>query len=431
MFCTNCGKQNADGKKFCQYCGAPLDYGVPGQSAGSRGGAGKRPVQRKASFRMRPVYWVLIAEAALAVAGIILGWMLCRDRFSAERTALEYAQAFEDKNWGGAYDCLLMEGETGLSREDYIAAMEVLPDTEIDQVTVEELASGYSAYQEQNDLGFSGNGDYVNLEIRGRVDGDMQSAVVTAVRTGKKWFFFDEWKIIPYNMYGENVEIRVPQNAVLTINGKELGADGFGTLEYADEDAFYDTYLLPHVFYGGYQIRIEKEGMEPWTKTVEYSGSSDAFDFSDVYLYPDGETVDELLKLYGEAGQEYFSAALSGEDFSALQTYFTGEALEEGGVEDEFEDIQEAAYDAEDGYGILSVEISGLQAESVSAGEYYDARPGDVVLELSATVALTRGTGGGAPREAGGEREWPRPVCFRMEEGVWKIHNPEFQSLVS
>ena len=139
----------------------------------------------------------------------------------------------------------------------------------------------------------------------------------------------------------------------------------------------------------------------------------------------------ELLKLYGEAGQEYFSAALSGEDFSALQTYFTGEALEEGGVEDEFEDIQEAAYDAEDGYGILSVEISGLQAESVSAGEYYDARPGDVVLELSATVALTRGTGGGAPREAGGEREWPRPVCFRMEEGVWKIHNPEFQSLVS
>ena len=121
---------------------------------------------------------------------------------------------------------------------------------------------------------------------------------------------------------------------------------------------------------------------------------------------------------------------MNGGSFSGLEQYFAGEALEQGSLEEEFQDVQEGIYDAKDGYGTISVEISDLQAESAPADTYYDSRPGDVILNLKGTVAVTSGSGSGLPREAGGEREWPEPVCFRMEDGVWKICNPQFQELI-
>lgn len=412
MFCTNCGKENRDGQKFCQYCGAPLEPAA----------AGKKP-----GFRLRPVYWVLIGEIALAAAGIVLGWKVCRERFSAGHTAEIYAKALEEGNWGEAYDCLLIDEETGLSREEYIAAREAAPDTQMDQVSVEELSGGKNLYTGQLNPEAGAPSGEVHLELRYRSGGDTKSSLLTAVSAGKKWFFFDEWKILPSNLYGEDVEIRVPKQALLILNGEEIGRD---TLQKTEGEETYDTYLLPNLFYGGYQIQLVQEGMETWTRLVEYSGNAAEFDFSDICLQPDQDTVDTLLQLYGEAGQAYFSAAMNGGSFSGLEQYFAGEALEQGSLEEEFQDVQEGIYDAKDGYGTISVEISDLQAESAPADTYYDSRPGDVILNLRGTVAVTSGSGSGLPREAGGEREWPEPVCFRMEDGVWKICNPQFQELI-
>ena len=67
---------------------------------------------KKQSFRMKPVYWILIAEIALAAVGIFFGIRLLGERFSARRVVEVYAQALEERDWGTAYDCLNMEGET-------------------------------------------------------------------------------------------------------------------------------------------------------------------------------------------------------------------------------------------------------------------------------------------------------------------------------
>ena len=189
MFCTNCGKENREGQKFCQYCGAPLEPAA----------AGKKP-----GFRLRPVYWVLIGEIALAAAGIVLGWKVCRERFSAGHTAEIYAKALEEENWGEAYDCLLIDEETGLSREEYIAAREAAPDTQMDQVSVEELSDGKNLYTGQLNPEAGAPSGEVHQELRYRSGGDTKSSLLTAVSAGKKWFFFDEWKILPSNLYGED-----------------------------------------------------------------------------------------------------------------------------------------------------------------------------------------------------------------------------------
>ena len=59
MFCTNCGTENREGQKFCQYCGAAAGTGC---------------CREKARVSPASVYWVLIGEIALAAAGIVLGW---------------------------------------------------------------------------------------------------------------------------------------------------------------------------------------------------------------------------------------------------------------------------------------------------------------------------------------------------------------------
>ena len=431
MFCTKCGKQNQDGQRFCQYCGAPLSGGRRGEQREESVRRVHTAGTRRKSFSMRPLYWVLAAEIALAVLGVFLGVRFLSGRFSARQVVERYAQALEDGNWGTAYDCLYMEGETGLSREEYIAAQEAKTPVQMDQVTVSEVSDEVSGYwqnlEEQLgeqiglDIGQTEEKDSTELEIRCLVNGDMQSQTVTAVRTGKKWFFFDEWKIVPYNMYGEHVTIRIPKNTSVSINGQELSTEDLERAEEESGDSWYDSYILPHVFYGGYQIQIQQEGMETWTKLVEYNGGSSDFDFSSVSLMPEEETADQLMKQYGEVSQKYFETAMAGGSFSELEQYFTQDALESGEILDDFEDIRDNTYDSGKERGCLSMEISGLQGTVVPAGDFYGAQPGDIVLDITGTVTTTNVSGSGGPRETSEESRWQ--VCFRQEDGAWKLQN--------
>lgn len=427
MFCSKCGRQNPAGQKFCQYCGAPLP---PDRGYAGRGeyppGQPQRAGKPAAAFRMKPVHWLLIGEVLLAAAGIFVGIRLLQDRYSARHTVERYAEALQAQDWATAYDCLDMQGETGLSREDYIAAQTAKTPELIQQVTVTEVQdSRAEEYWKElsRELGIpveeEKEENSVRMEISGLVNGDMQTWTVTAVPTEKKWFFFDEWKIVPYNMYGEEVPISFPENASVTINGAALDASALENSGSYGEDSWYEGYVLPHVFYGGYQVRISQEGMEPWTKLVEYGGDAGAFDFTDVFLMPTQETADALMKQYGQISQEYFSAALNGGEFRDLESYFTRDALEEGDAEREFQEIRESAYDSREQRGCLSMEVSDIRGEAVPVTEYYDAVPGDVVLNITGTVTTIQENGSGTPRETSEETSWQ--VCFHQEDGVWKL----------
>ena len=121
---------------------------------------------------------------------------------------------------------------------------------------------------------------------------------------------------------------------------------------------------------------------------------------------------------------------MNGGSFSGLEQYFAGEALEQGSLEEEFQDVQEGIYDSKDGYGTISVEISDLQAESAPADTYYDSRPGDVILNLRGTVAVTSGSGSGLPREAEERRNGRNPYASGWRTVSGKICNPQFQELI-
>ena len=91
MFCEKCGKKNEDGKRFCQYCGAPLSSGAEGGytplaagrpgdrqtgpgNTGRRTGGGDTRRRKKASgtFQMKPVHWMVLIEGVLLAFAIFL-----------------------------------------------------------------------------------------------------------------------------------------------------------------------------------------------------------------------------------------------------------------------------------------------------------------------------------------------------------------------
>ena len=145
---------------------------------------------------MKPVHWLLIGEVLLAAAGIFVGIRLLQDRYSARHTVERYAEALQAQDWATAYDCLDMQGETGLSREDYIAAQTAKTPELIQQVTVTEVQdSRAEEYWKElsRELGIpveeEKEENSVRMEISGLVNGDMQTWTVTAVPTEKKMVF--------------------------------------------------------------------------------------------------------------------------------------------------------------------------------------------------------------------------------------------------
>ena len=112
MFCEKCGKKNEDGKRFCQYCGAPLSSGAEGGytplaagrpgdrqtgpgNTGRRTGGGDTRRRKKASgtFQMKPVHWMVLIEGVLLAALLIGGFMLGKYLYGPEKLVKDYAQA--------------------------------------------------------------------------------------------------------------------------------------------------------------------------------------------------------------------------------------------------------------------------------------------------------------------------------------------------
>ena len=86
MFCTNCGRENPDGSKFCTGCGAPVNQAPqqewqapqqnfqPEQAAGAWASASPRVKQKNRWLVPAVIAVVVVAVAALGALNAMLCW---------------------------------------------------------------------------------------------------------------------------------------------------------------------------------------------------------------------------------------------------------------------------------------------------------------------------------------------------------------------
>ena len=413
MFCERCGRENENGKKFCKYCGAPLTafQSTAFQSSGQPAAAVRK--QKSSGFRMKPLYWAILIEGVLLVLLLVGGFLLGKRLCGPENTVKSYARALLDGDWEKAYSCLDLD-ESAKNKSMYLMAKASEQPQEYSNLSVQKEADDMGNILWNQMTGSKSSDAYETYEVRCLVEGETEKSEVTVVRTGKKkFFFFDEWKVVPDSLYGTDVTVTVPEGSEILMNGQTLD-----TAVKVSDDNGRSVYEIPELYYGTYQVEIGAEGMESYKALVDYQGYGDAFNFYYVWLMPDQETRELLMEQMVSDLTVYLDSSLKGQDFDTIYDLFTREALKQGEMEYEYEYLSQDAYDSAEGYGITGYEISDISICFLDPRDSYQEDSAEIFMELTGRMTTHYAYDGQEEAEEY-DRYWN--ARYSREDGEWKL----------
>ena len=413
MFCPNCGTKNDDEAMFCEACGTPLrevetpeeqefqgdtpaqdqqpvNEGAawqpgPEQQPGTDGGTawqeppysdpgyyGGQPSGGSVQKQKKPVPKLLIAviaEAVIAV-GLIVGLVkVTGDRFSPETTALNYWKAAMNHEWGKAYDYCSFPDSDLLSKQMYVNAN--ANNTEIDDyesVRITEASEEEKEYMDNlSSLSDSGDSDQRSkkknndvkiyaIEYRLKGSEEKSYSYVTVTKSDdKRFLFWDDWKVTSSDSWASGVQMTIPENAEMSLNGVQVDSS-----DASVEDGM-KTITIPYLFTGQYQMTVSEEGMEDYNSFLPVY--SYGVDESYIELVPSQETVEQVAAQAGDDIKKVVESALEGKDFSEVEDCFTEEAISEGYVKEDYENLVENLKGDGKDSGVVTLQLNNMDVE--------------------------------------------------------------------
>lgn len=359
--------QQPDGQNV--YQGNPYQ-GQPGPEQNRQ----KKPAQRKP---LPKLMFVVIAEAVAAVALIVGLVMVTRSRFSPETVARNYWEATMNHEWGKAYEYCSFPDSDLLSKQMYVNA-NAGNDEIVDYESVKVIDTVQQAQDEMQDqldgLGSllgdygdyvsdaadeaQGSGDIKQYAVEYRLKGSSEKSYtyLTLTKTKeKKFLFWDDWKVTSSESWAPNVQITIPENADMTLNGVEVDSS-----DAAVEDGM-KTITIPYLFTGEYQMSVTEEGMQDYNRMLQVE--SYGIDGSYITLIPSQETVDAVAAKAGDDIKLVMESALQGKDFSEIEECFTEEAVSDGYVQDDYEYLAETLAGDGDTSGVITLQLNNMNIE--------------------------------------------------------------------
>ena len=429
MFCPNCGTKNDDEAMFCEACGTPLrevetpeeqefqgdtpaqdqqpvNEGAawqpgPEQQPGTDGGTawqeppysdpgyyGGQPSGGSVQKQKKPVPKLLIAviaEAVIAV-GLIVGLVkVTGDRFSPETTALNYWKAAMNHEWGKAYDYCSFPDSDLLSKQMYVNAN--ANNTEIDDyesVRITEASEEEKEYMDNlSSLSDSGDSDQRSkkknndvkiyaIEYRLKGSEEKSYSYVTVTKSDdKRFLFWDDWKVTSSDSWASGVQMTIPENAEMSLNGVQVDSS-----DASVEDGM-KTITIPYLFTGQYQMTVSEEGMEDYNSFLPVY--SYGVDESYIELVPSQETVEQVAAQAGDDIKKVVESALEGKDFSEVEDCFTEEAISEGYVKEDYENLVENLKGDGKDSGVVTLQLNNMDVE-------LDSQPSSSYIGLYVTI---------------------------------------------
>lgn len=271
-------------------------------------------------------YWVVIGNAVVFAAIWIL-YALCGSHIYSPKTAVrEYYGAYADGDWNQVYDACAFPDSEFLSRQSFVNAHSYQSmDSEASQEII-----GFSVKLAQKDE----ISRFYQIDYRVTGSSEMMSTQVEAVRGKPAGIFFRQWEIIPDGLYMENVEIQIPAQAKLTLDGIELSSEYF-----IATDNNVDIYRVPYLFCGYHTIALDQEGKDS---------------YREIYKAEEGKPLQILpeLRLSETTGAEIsdfvidvvdavYEAAIGQEEFETIRQYFPSDAIGSSRAEDAYEEFVE------------------------------------------------------------------------------------------
>ena len=173
-----------------------------------------------------------------------------------------------------------------------------------------------------------------------------------------KWNFKERY-VVPKDGYVTNVEITVPANASLYLDGVQVGK------KYLKETAdTVSVYKIPYLFIGGHTIELTEAKKDPYREIILVE------DNSSMEFLPDLKLNDSTGKVIADRVEEsldkVFAAAVNGKAFSTIKDEFSADTAVQADAQEQYQQIRDAYLNSDTNTGITSVTISSISTTVTS-----------------------------------------------------------------
>lgn len=313
---------------------------------------------RAAKFRDLPMSLrILIVNLSLFLILCAVFFMAGAYLYAPQAAGRNYVEACLAGDWNSAYDVCQFPDSTFLSRKNYVNAMTwKAKQNGSERQETPEIKSFFMRRKQSLETGE--NRIYtVRYTLKGVSDSQEETMEIAAGDI-VKWNF-KEWYVVPKDSYVTDVEITVPANASLYLDGVLVGK------KYLKETAdTVSVYKIPYLFIGGHTIELTEAKKDPYREIILVE------DNSSMEFLPDLKLNDSTGKVIADRVEEsldkVFAAAVNGKAFGTIEDEFSADTAVQADAKEQYQQIRDAYLNSDTNTGITSVTISSISTTVTS-----------------------------------------------------------------
>ena len=192
-----------------------------------------------------------------------------------------------------------------------------------------------------------------------------------------KWNF-KEWYVVPKDSYVTDVEITVPANASLYLDGVQVGK------KYLKETAdTVSVYKIPYLFIGGHTIELTEAKKDPYREMILVE------DNSSMEFLPDLKLNDSTGKVIADCVEEsldkVFATAVNGKAFDTIKDEFSADTAVQADAKEQYQQLCDAYLNSDTNTGITSITVSSVSTTVTNESK-------QMKIETNVTAAIERRT---------------------------------------
>lgn len=293
--------------------------------------------EQKKHRKLSPLLWLkglpswicgLLLNVAVMLLLVLIFFMAGSYVYGPAKTARGYYEASLAEDWNAVYDNCKFPDSRFLSRQIFVNAMSYQEEGASAEKQIPEITSYMMRKKED-----SGNRAIYQVNYSLKDDGDAHIESVALERGSSVLKLFNNWYVLPENLYMKDVSVTVPKEARLTIDGidvlKELKKDS-GVSDRA-------TYNIPYLFCGYHTIELEEAGKETYRKIFKLEEKK-ALEFIPE-LQLNNKSGKEICEQAEKTIDGIYTAAAAHKDFKEISHFFSSDAKTQKSAQKSYEEL--------------------------------------------------------------------------------------------